>query len=47
MQIAKIINKLYYDKNFYKQKLQKIYKNIHKQRTISKQAELFIKNIHI
>ena len=45
LQIAKTINKLFYDKKFYKQKFKKIYKNIHKQRTVSKQVELFIKSL--
>ena len=47
MQIAKIIDKLFYDKNFYNQKLKKTYNNIHKKRTISKQVELFIKYIRV
>ena len=47
IQIAKIINKSFYNKIFYKQQLRKIYKNIRKQRTISRQAELFIKTISI
>jgi len=44
-EIAKLINQLFHDKNFYNQKFKREYKDIKENRTISKQVEIFIKNI--